>query len=230
MHDFSSALPRPRRIFQEALRRSDFPFEMVPVTVRVEVVGIQSRGGGQFHHPRGPIQITPGTMGSVENGIQCFAHETGHAIDALLLTEDHRAEIRELFGASPEAPWPDPTERTPYLERVYEAFAEAFSHAYFDLPVGVDRYTHRITPEVLRGVRRILTPDLPPEQPSELDGAKLVKMVVKWKDRHGSYTDVLVRPTTRRRLDFYLRNDIPLRSAVRRYKRMNADIRIVDAH
>lgn len=229
MHDLSSLSARHRRICKEALRRSDFPFDTAPVKVKVEAVNINSRGGGQVHYPHGPMQIAPATLQSVENGIQCFAHETGHAVDFIMLADEQRAAIRKLFGAPEDAPWPDHTEQTPYFDRVYEAFAEAFSHAYFDLPVGIDRYNHRITPEVLRGIRRLLTPDLPEVQPSELGGAKLVKLVVKWKDRHGSYSDVLVKPTTQRRLDFYLKNDTPLRSALRRYRKMGATIRIVDA-
>jgi hypothetical protein len=232
LHDVSALDARQRRICKEALRRTDFPFDQSPVIIDVVAVNIAEQymgrqAGGQFNPPHGPMELDISTLKPVEYAISCFGHESGHAWDFIPggMTEEQRVQIKRLFGAPDNEPWPS---SAPYLERIHEAFAEAFAHAYFDFVGGVDRYSWKQTPEVLRGIRRILTPDLPPEKPKELDGAKLVKLVVKYKDQDGNQaTDTLIRPTTQRRLDFYLANDLPIKKKLTQYKRRKAQINIV---
>lgn len=229
MFDLSKLDARQRRIASEAFTRSDYPFADSPITTDLLAVNIYEKYlgrsvGGQWSPPRGPLEVALTTFRSVEYSVETIAHESGHAVSSIMVTDDQRAEIKELFGAPVEEPWIDPAD--PPLERLEEAFAEAFSFAYFDLIGKPQRHAWAITPDVIRGIRQILTPEHAPERPlSELESKPLVRLIVKYRDRDGNaITDTLVRATTRRRLELYLENDLPLRRALDKYKRQGAQV------
>lgn len=231
MHNLNRLGARQRRICNEALRRTDFPFDTSPVIVDVLAVNIYKKyqgraAAGLFNPPYGPLEMAIQTLKAVEYSVHTFAHESGHAVSSIFLSDDQKNTIKEFFGASSDTPWLDPM--APPFERLEEAFAEAFASAYFDVVGKPNRYAYMATEEVQRDIRGLLTPDLPPEVPKELDGANLFKLVVKYRDRDGNQiTDTLIRATTKRRLNFYKENDLPIKRALDRYERRNASIKIV---
>jgi hypothetical protein len=97
--------------------------------------------------------------------------EAAHMVDFFYMTERHREAIWDAYHPGMDTDkghhghdWFDVGG---YQDFVGESLMSGFTRAYSDVNVVLEQFTHKSTPEVVAGIRRVLTPELVAEKPPE---------------------------------------------------------------
>lgn len=171
-----------------ALERIDFPLESIAsavqtkygkstVEVKFEDLPDGDSGGtvlGQFV-PDGTILLDPSLMISDLLVGSTLVHEIAHLLDDCFVTMAQRVRLWNAMHDNVNQHVGQGTQITngavihhghywsgagDYLDRVEEAFAQAFVKAYSNFPI-IDQFSHPATEAAATAIRQILTPEAP---------------------------------------------------------------------
>lgn len=128
----------------------------------------------------GRVSIDSSLTSDPELAQEVFLCEAAHMVDFFWMTDAQRRSILEAYGA---VHWFEESGEQDYEDWTGESFMVGFSHAFSDLRVRFDQFTHKTTPAVAAAIRGILregvrqpAPITPETQPAAAYGRNRSKV------------------------------------------------------